>query len=67
MPYTARLLLVVILGIGNTIESLSNDVEEILKANIKLGYNNVRVVLNVIRYNILALLISTILLLTIAR
>ena len=67
MPYTARLLLVVILAIGNTIKSLSNDIKEILKANIKLGYNNVRVVLNVIRYNILTLLISTILLLIIAR
>ena len=56
-----------ILAIGNTIKSLSNNVEETLKANIKLGYNNVRVVLNVIRYDILALLISAVLLLTIAR
>ena len=67
MPYTIRLLLVVIPAISNTIKSLSNNVEEILKANIKLGYNNVRVVLNIIRYNILILLISTIFLLAIAR
>ena len=67
MPYTARLLLVAIPAVDNTIESLSNNVKETLKANIKLGYNNIRVVLNVIRYNILTLLISTILLLAIAR
>ena len=67
MPCTARLLLVAILAVGNAIESLSNDIEETLKANIKLGYNNIRVVLNVIKYNILTLLISTIFLLTIAR
>ena len=67
MPYTARLLLVAILAIGNTIKSLSNNIKETLKANIKLGYNNVRVVLNVIRYNILTLLISTILPLIIVR
>ena len=67
MPYTARLPLIAIPAVGNAIESLSNDVEEILKANIKPGYNNIRVVLNVIRYDILALLISTIFLLAIAR
>ena len=67
MPYTIRLLLVVIPAISNTIESLSNNVEETLKANIKLGCNNVRVVLNVIKYNILTLLISAILPLAIAR
>ena len=67
MPYTARLLLVAIPAIGNTIESLSNNIEETLKANIKLGYNNIKVVLNVIRYNILTLLISIILLLIIVR
>ena len=59
--------LVAIPTIGNTIKSLSNNVEETLKANIKLGYNNVRVVLNVIRYDILTLLINTILPLTIVR
>ena len=62
-----RLLLVAIPAIGNAIESLSNNVEETLKVNIKPGYNNVRVVLNVIRYDILALLISAVLLLAIAR
>ena len=67
MPCTARLLLVAILAVGNAIESLSNNVEEILKANIKLGCNNIRVVLNVIRYNILMLLISAVLPLAIAR
>jgi hypothetical protein len=67
VPCTARLPLVTILAIGNTVEGLSNDVEEALKAKIKLGRNNVRVVLNVIRYDILTLLISTSLLLTIAR
>jgi len=61
------LLLVAILAIGNIIKSLSNNIKEILKANIKLGYNNIKVVLNVIRYDILTLLISTILLLVIAR
>ena len=61
------MLLVAILAISNTIKSLSNNVEETLKANIKLGYNNVKVVLNVIKYDILTLLISTILLLTIVR
>ena len=67
MPYIMRLLLVAIPAVGNAIESLSNNVKETLKANIKPGYNNVRVVLNVIRYDILVLLISTILPLTIAR
>ena len=67
MPCTVRLLLIAILAISNTIKSLSNNVEETLKANIKLGYNNVRVVLNVIKYDILALLISAVLPLAIAR
>jgi hypothetical protein len=67
VPCAARLPLVAIPAVSNAVESLSNDVEEALKAKIKLGRNNVRVVLNVIRCDILTLLISTSLPLTIAR